>query len=232
MTHAKDSLFSQALSLLQLGAPASYLLLLLSLLALTLIIVKTWEFWDLGITDRSYVGRALMLFHRGQPDDALSLLREQRGPLAQTLAVAVVAAGKAELSSQQAQEYARVYATERLEEARSLLRPLEVIGQLAPLTGLLGTVLGMISAFQALQLAGERVSPTQLSGGIWEALLTTAAGLVVAIPCIAALNTFERLVERLHTDLESALTRLFTPPVHLPGATDPTALETLFEKVR
>lgn len=231
MTHAKDSLFGQAVSLLQLGAPASYLLLLLSLLALTLIIVKTWEFWDLGITDRSYVSRALMLFHRGQPDEALSLLQAQRGPLAQTLAVAVVAGSKPELSLEQAQEYARVYATERLEEARGLLRPLEVIGQLAPLTGLLGTVLGMISAFQALQLAGERVSPAQLSGGIWEALLTTAAGLVVAIPCIAALNAFERLVERLHTDLESALTRLFTPPVHLPGVSEPTALETLFEKV-
>ncbi|ROH93186.1 MotA/TolQ/ExbB proton channel family protein [Stagnimonas aquatica] len=231
MTHAKDSLFGQAVSLLQLGAPASYLLLLLSLLALTLIIVKTWEFWDLGITDRSYVSRALMLFHRGQPDEALSLLQAQRGPLAQTLAAAVVAGSQPELSPEQAQEYARVYASERLEEARGLLRPLEVIGQLAPLTGLLGTVLGMISAFQALQLAGERVSPAQLSGGIWEALLTTAAGLVVAIPCIAALNAFERLIERLHTDLESALTRLFTPPVHLPGVSEPTALETLFEKV-
>lgn len=225
---ANQPLSDQALSLLQLGAPASYLLLLLSLLALTLIIVKAWEFWDLDIRDRSYVGRALMLFHRGQPEDALTILQEHRGPMAQSLTAAVVAYGDTALTREEAQEFARVYASERLEEARSLLRPIEVIGQLAPLTGLLGTVLGMISAFQALQIAGEKVSPAQLSGGIWEALLTTAAGLVIAIPCIVALHAYERVVERLQTDLEGALTRVFTPPVKLPGQNEPTPLETLF----
>ena len=225
---ATDSLSNQALALLQLGAPASYLLLLLSLLALTLIIVKAWEFWDLDIRDRSYVGRALMLFHRGQPEDALTILQEHRGPMAQSLTAAVVAYGDTALTREEAQEFARVYASERLEETRSLLRPIEVISQLAPLTGLLGTVLGMISAFQALQIAGEKVSPAQLSGGIWEALLTTAAGLVIAIPCIVALHAYERVVERLQTDLEGALTRVFTPPVKLPGQNEPTPLETLF----
>lgn len=228
MLSTSDSLPAQAIALLQLGAPASYLLLLLSLVALTLIIVKAWEFWDLDIRDRSYVGRALMLFHRGQPEDALTILQEHRGPMAQTLAVAVAVYSDTSLTREEAQEFSRVYASEKLDDARSLLRPLEVICQLAPLTGLLGTVLGMISAFQALQLAGERVSPAQLSGGIWEALLTTAAGLLIAIPCIAALNLFERIVERLHTDLEAGLTRLFTPPVRLPGSDDPTPLETLF----
>ena len=225
---ATDSLSNQALALLQLGAPASYLLLLLSLLALTLIIVKAWEFWDLDIRDRSYVGRALMLFHRGQPEDALTILQEHRGPMAQSLTAAVVAYGDTALTREEALEFARVYASERLEETRSLLRPIEVISQLAPLTGLLGTVLGMISAFQALQIAGEKVSPAQLSGGIWEALLTTAAGLVIAIPCIVALHAYERVVERLQTDLEGALTRVFTPPVKLPGQNEPTPLETLF----
>ena len=158
----------------------------------------------------------------------MTILQEHRGPMAQSLAAALAAYGDTNLSREEAQEFARVYANERLEEARGLLRPIEVISQLAPLTGLLGTVLGMISAFQALAVAGERVSPAQLSGGIWEALLTTAAGLVIAIPCIAALHGFERVVERLQTDLEGAITRLFTPPVKLPGASEPTAFETLF----
>ncbi len=72
----------QALSLLQLGAPASYLLLLLSLMAATLIIVKGWEFWELRLPDKSFIGRALLLFHRGQAADALTILQEHRGPLA------------------------------------------------------------------------------------------------------------------------------------------------------
>jgi biopolymer transport protein ExbB len=209
---------SQALELLQLGAPASYLLLLLSLMALTLIIVKGWEFWELRQKDHSYAARALLLFHRGQAGDAQTVLQEHRGPLAAAMSAAIAAHENPALSSAQAEEFARVYANERLEDTRTLLRPIEVISQLAPLTGLLGTVLGMISAFKALQMAGENVSPAALSGGIWEALLTTAAGLVVAIPCIAALHFFERRIERMQAEIESALTRLFTPPVTLPSA--------------
>lgn len=218
----------QALSLLQLGAPASYLLLLLSLMALTLIIVKGWELWELRLPDRHFVSRVLMLYHRGQTEDALAVLQTQRGPLVASLSAAVAAITNPALTREQAMEFSRVHASERLDDARTLLRPIEVISQLAPLTGLLGTVLGMISAFQALQLAGESVSPAALSGGIWEALLTTAAGLVVAIPCIAALHFFERRIERLQTELESALTRLFTPPVTLPGRIELSPLETLF----
>jgi len=218
----------QALELLQLGAPASYLLLFLSLMALTLIIVKGWEFWELRNRDNGYIGRALMLYHRGQPADAQTVLQEHRGPLALSLSAAIAALVNPALSSLQAEEFAKTYANERIEDTRALLRPIEVISQLAPLTGLLGTVLGMITAFKALQMAGENVSPAALSGGIWEALLTTAAGLVVAIPCIAALHYFERRIERLQAEMESALTRLFTPPVTLPGMAQPTPIEVLF----
>lgn len=220
-----DATFSQqVLSLLQLGAPASYLLLLLSMASVTLIIVKAWEFYDLRINQRAYTAQVLGLFHNGDVAAAQSLLAQHRGPYAATLAAAIAAANTIGLSVEQAQEYARVTANEKLEDLKSLLRPLEVIGQLAPLTGLLGTVLGMIGAFQALQLAGEQVSPSQLSGGIWEALLTTAGGIVVALPSIAAVHYFERTIERLQVDLEGALTRLFTPPVRIPGVVEDVLL--------
>ena len=62
---------------------------------------------------------------------------------------------------------------------RSHLRVMEVIANLAPLIALLGTVLGMIEAFQAMELAGKQVDPSVLSGSIWEALLTTAVGLII-----------------------------------------------------
>lgn len=217
------SFSEQAISLMQLGAPASYLLLLLSLSALTLIIVKAWEFREQGMGKRDYTERVLRRFHRGDRAGALDALAEQRGPYAATLVAAISAASSPNLSEAQAQEFARVTANEKIEEAKSLLRPLEVIGQLAPLTGLLGTVLGMITAFQALQLAGEHVSPSQLSGGIWEALLTTAAGISIAIPSIIAVNFFERIVERLQVDLEGALTRIFTPPVSIANPADATS---------
>ena len=98
--------------------------------------------------------------------------------------------------------------TAHIASLRSYLRLLELIATLSPLLGLLGTVLGMIDAFQALEVAGSRVNPAILSGGIWVALLTTAAGLIVAIPAAAAHNILEGVVERVTHALEDAATRV------------------------
>ena len=92
----------------------------------------------------------------------------------------------------------------------SHLRILEVIASLAPLLGLFGTVLGMIEAFQAMESAGSAVNPAVLSGGIWKALLTTAAGLAVAIPVALAHGWFERRVEVVAAHLRDDLDRVFT----------------------
>ncbi|XHE58623.1 MotA/TolQ/ExbB proton channel family protein [Phaeobacter sp. BS52] len=84
-----------------------------------------------------------------------------------------------------------------------------MIATIAPLLGLLGTVLGMIAAFQALQAAGSKADPALLAGGIWEALLTTAAGMAVAIPASAALTWFEAVITRIRRDVEDSATRIF-----------------------
>ena len=97
-------------------------------------------------------------------------------------------------------------------ETRSGLRALELIATIAPLLGLFGTVLGMIAAFQELQASGSRADPSALAGGIWEALLTTAAGMAVAIPASAALTWFESIADRLRHDLEDIATRIFVRP--------------------
>ena len=99
-------------------------------------------------------------------------------------------------------------AREQLESFRSGLRLLELTAAVAPLIGLLGTVFGMIEAFQQLENAGSRVDPAALSGGIWEALVTTAAGLVVAIPALAAWHGFDRVLERARHTMADRLTRL------------------------
>ena len=89
-------------------------------------------------------------------------------------------------------------------------RILEVIASLAPLLGLFGTVLGMIEAFRQLEAAGNQVNPAILSGGIWQALLTTAVGLAVAMPVVAVLNWLERRVDALAHEMDSVVTRVFT----------------------
>jgi biopolymer transport protein ExbB len=88
-----------------------------------------------------------------------------------------------------------------LNRARRGLRSLDAIAHLSPLLGLLGTVLGMIEAFIQLEGAGTQVDVGLLAGGIWEALVTTAAGLAVAIPALAALNALEGMVERMREEM-------------------------------
>ncbi|MDP1670958.1 MAG: MotA/TolQ/ExbB proton channel family protein, partial [Alphaproteobacteria bacterium] len=91
---------------------------------------------------------------------------------------------------------------------QSYLRWLEVIGNIAPLLGLLGTVMGMITAFQQLEIAGSKVDPSVLAGGIWEALLTTQVGLMVAIPVVTVLNLLENRLEQYRQDMRDVSARL------------------------
>src|SRR5207253_7102619 len=76
---------------------------------------------------------------------------------------------------------------------------LNVIGNLGPLLGLLGTVLGMIEAFQAMNAAGGQANPADLAGGISKALAHTMLGLILAVPCLAAFGILRTTVDRLTT---------------------------------
>ncbi len=204
---------SQAMEWLRLGGPAMLILLGLSIASVTLILVKAWEFWELKIGQRDFVSSALNAWHAGNTDQAMAVLQMQVTPLAKVMAAAMKGCSNKAFSEAEVREQITQQASDHLESARRLLRPLEVIANLAPLLGLLGTVLGMIQVFQRLQVAGDRVNPSILSGGLWEALLTTAAGLTVAIIALAGFHALDRAVERLHHDMEGALTRIFTRPI-------------------
>ena len=115
-----------------------------------------------------------------------------------------------EMPESHAREEITRIAKRELAEARSGLRAIELIALIAPLLGLLGTVLGMIAAFRTLQESGGAADPSDLAGGIWEALLTTAAGMAVAIPASIALTWFEGVTDRLRLDLEDIGSRAVT----------------------
>lgn len=93
-----------------------------------------------------------------------------------------------------------------LMDAERRLNGLSVIAQAAPLLGLLGTVTGMIAAFQKIQDLQGQVDPSLLAGGIWEALVTTAVGLIVAIPALVAFLWFRNQVLRWENQLRSNVT--------------------------
>ncbi len=195
---------------LALGGPVMAVLAVLSVAVVTLAIIKLWEFSEARIWRREFVEPALRQVEAGRPDRAAAALATARGPLAELMREAVALLQRGPISPSAQDRLAR-RAADRLEYLRGLLRPMEVIATLAPLLGLLGTVLGMIEVFRRLQAAGDRVDASILSGGLWEALLTTAAGLAVSILALAVFHFLDRQVERLHHALESALTRILTP---------------------
>lgn len=200
---------SAVAELFELGGPVVMVLAAMSVFGLAIILLKCWQFASLQINARGFIEPALTQWRNGNADAALAELEDRRSPIAFALASAIRGLRNGRRPELVREEAARI-AARHLAELRSYFRPLEVIGSLAPLLGLLGTVIGMIDAFRALESAGSQVNPAILSGGIWVALLTTAVGLIVAIPAVAALNWLERTVERLHQDMQDALTRVFT----------------------
>ena len=197
-------------TLIETGGPVVAILLGLSVLALAIVLLKLWQFAASRALARRETEAALNAWREGDEAAALAKARAARGPLAMAVATAMAALGEQGLGDEIAREEAQRVAAEELDGLRSYLRGLEVIGVLSPLLGLLGTVIGMIEAFRQLEAAGNQVDPAILSGGIWQALLTTAVGLAVAIPAMACLHLLERTVDRLRQRMESALTRVFT----------------------
>jgi biopolymer transport protein ExbB len=200
----------QLFGLLENGGPVLFLLLIISILALTLIIAKLIQFWMLRVYGHGFVEPVLHDWRNGRNSEALDILRVQRNPVARVLEVALHGSTSVAPREELLKEEITRVAGLQLDNLRSGLRPLALIANISPLIGLLGTVIGMINAFQALQNAGNKVDPSILSGGIWVALLTTAAGLIIAIPSAAAHNWMEGVVYRAQRAMEDAVTRVFT----------------------
>ena len=197
-------------NLLAAGGPVVAILLLMSIVALAIILLKWWQFAMLRLTARSPVDKALRLWREGRSEAAIKALNRSRQPVAQLVRLTMVGLLRPGFDAALVREEVSRVASMQLERLRSLLRPLELIATLSPLLGLLGTVLGMIEAFRQLEVAGSQVDPAILSGGIWQALLTTAVGLVVAIPVVLAHAWLERKVERCGHLMEDAVTQVFT----------------------
>lgn len=202
--------FSRLVELLQTGGPVMWVIAGLSVLALTIVLAKIADYALAGIWRRRTSEQALAHWTNGRPEAARETLANARGPVASVLRTAIEGRGDPRRDDAIVREEVARCGAQWLERLRGGLRPLELIGTLAPLLGLLGTVLGMIDAFRELEAAGSRVDPSVLSGGIWVALLTTAAGLSVGIPAVAASTWLERELERLHHRMQDAATRVFT----------------------
>jgi len=189
-------MFPNLIHIAEQGGVVVSILVGLSLIALTVILVKAWQFFRLRPLPAQQMQKLMASLPAGQPSDRAQPSFVKRRDLASRLLAHMVALlSRQSLSAADLRMESQRKARQLLSELTDHLRILEVVANVAPLLGLFGTVLGMIEAFQAMEVAGSQVNPAVLSGGIWQALLTTAVGLAVAIPVSMAHSWFERRVE-------------------------------------
>lgn len=210
---SSQHLMAQINDFMQVGGPVVWILTALSVIALAIILVKLVQFTMQQPEKASHFPKVLKHWRYGELQQALTLLKPQR-PVDELTALTINGLSSAHVDLPLLKEELDRVATLRLNQLRAYLRPLEVIATLSPLLGLLGTVLGMIVAFQQMEAAGNQVDPSVLSGGIWQALLTTAVGLAVAIPVVMAHNWMERKVERVAALMNDTVTQVFTSARH------------------
>jgi len=201
--------FSGLAEIIEMGGPITLILLAMSVITLTVILAKLWQFARAGVGRTAGTDEALALWSRGRADPAIKRLDSGHTPAAR-VAVHAMNAVHAGVEEAKVREDTERLALGELASLRSHLRVIEATVQTAPLLGLFGTVLGMIASFQALEGAGAQADPAVLAGGIWVALLTTAVGLAIAIPAALALTWFQGRIERERERIEDAATSVFT----------------------
>ncbi len=183
------------------GGIMMYPLVLCSLLALGVIIAKAFTLWTAHNRSRQLLDQVGTLTGEGRLDEAIEVTESTPGPVA-----AILDAGLRrirEANHQSSEIEAAVKATGSIELGfleRGLVL-LATVSNVAPLLGFLGTVAGMINAFGAIEQAGQ-VEATLVAGGIKIALITTAAGLLIAVPVNLAYNFFVSRIDKLIVDME------------------------------
>ena len=201
-------------AMLTAGGPVMAILIALSAASLTLIVVKIIQLWPVtgGLARRE---QALDDWARG--DQATAIAALGGACPADRVLLAAMRGIQAGLTGPALEAEVTRRGNDEVAAMSTWLRLLDLISMISPLLGLLGTVLGMIQSFQNLALAQGSANASVLAGGIWLALLTTAGGLVVAIPAAVASSLLAGRVETATLRIESAAGRLMGLQ-SLPGA--------------
>jgi biopolymer transport protein ExbB len=190
------------------GGPVMWPILISSVCALAIVIEKLWFLRKIRIDADSFLRNVLEKIKQQKIEDALSACDATSSPIGQILRAGILKRGRPRQEIKESIEDASLYEVPLLERN---LSSLATIAHVCPLLGLLGTVTGMVKCFQAIQLkatAAHPVSPGDLAGGIWEALLTTVFGLIVAIPAFIAYNYLVNRVNNVILDMERASAEL------------------------
>lgn len=187
------------------GGSLMWVLLAFSLLACAVAIERILTYAAYGFSPDRWFETLLAQVQKSGPAAGLALATACRHPVAR---VSQTYLEQLNRPAKIRQDNVRRTGSLVLETVEKNLRILAALAHLSPLVGLLGTVIGMVVAFSQIQAIQGTVKPSDLAGGIWEALLTTVFGLVVAIPCMALYHAFEGHADKIARRMELAVTSL------------------------
>src|SRR3954468_6184086 len=186
-------------TLLAKGGLMMWLLLATSAVAIAIFVERVLHYHRAQINTAEFLAGVRTVLKRDNIVEALSICDATPGPVARLVKTTILNRERGREGVREALEEAGLVEVPRLEEK---LNVLATIAQIAPLMGFLGTVLGFIRVFIKLQEAGLNSTSAQLSEGVWQALICTAAGLAIAIPGYAGYNYLVSRVNAIVLDME------------------------------
>src|SRR5690242_5088867 len=184
---------------MQQGGPVLWLILAASAVAIAVVIERTLHLHRAQINSIEFLNGVRNVLKRDNVVEALSICDATPGPVARLVKTAILNRDRGRERVRESVEEAGLTEVPLLEERLNLLA---TIGQIAPLLGLLGTILGFINVFKGIGKEGQYSTIQQLSTGVWEALICAAAGIAVAIIVHAAYNYLVNRVNKIILDME------------------------------
>lgn len=193
---------------MQKGGLVMWPILLCSIVAFAIVVERVIQLRREQVDTKAFMEQISKSLKRNKIMEAIDFCERTKGPIANILKAGILKQDRPRNEIREAIEDASIHEMPKLERNLPMLA---TIAQIAPLLGLLGTVLGMVTAFQVIEAKASSlnpVNPGDLAGGIWAALLTTVFGLTVAIPVYVAYNFLVGWVDGFVLDMERSATDL------------------------
>ena len=196
---------SQFYNYIDKGGLIFIILIFFSIISITIIFLKIIQFYSLNQKSVDQIEEEIV-----SSENLDDFIRKKKisNMYCDIIYSAAVILKKNKMEKSQKVAEIAVIANKEIKKNEKFLPSLEIISQTSPLIGLLGTVIGMISSFNQLEIGGSAIDPAVLAGGIWTALLTTAAGLIVAIPAVISHYFFEKKIEKFQENINQLLITL------------------------
>ena len=182
------------------------LLILISIVSLAIILLKIFQFNLIRSSKLQKIEKEILhTDNQKELNEIYNIFVLENKPFFNMFNKAIMIIEKKNLKEEDKISEISIIVNKEIDKLEKLLPSLDIIAQISPLMGLLGTVIGMISSFNQLELGGTTVDPSVLAGGIWTALLTTAVGLVVAIPALVSHHFFEKKIQDFQKNINNIL---------------------------